>query len=55
MPEKQPLIMVGNLEGLTDEEVDILAKEMYDAMLANLERREQSPPTDWGVRASLES
>jgi hypothetical protein len=46
MAEKQPLIMVGDLEGSTDEELDILAKEMYDAMLANLKRLEQSPPKD---------
>ena len=44
MAEKQPLIMVGDLEGSTDEELDLLAKEMYAAMLANLERREQTPP-----------
>jgi hypothetical protein len=44
MAEKQPLIMVGDLEGSTDEELDQLAKEMYDAMLANIERLEQSPP-----------
>jgi hypothetical protein len=44
MAEKQPLIVAGNLEGLTDEELEFLAKEMYDAMLANLERLEQSPP-----------
>jgi hypothetical protein len=44
MGDKQPLIMVGNLEGLTDEELAILAKEMVDAMRKNLERLEQSPP-----------
>jgi hypothetical protein len=46
MAEKQPLIVVEVTKGgsdLTDEEIDILAEEMYDAMLANLGRLEQSP------------
>jgi hypothetical protein len=30
----------------TEDELDQLAKEMYDAMLANLERLEQPPPKD---------
>ena len=46
MADRQPLIMVGNLEGLTDEELEILAEEMYDAMVANLKRLEQVPPKD---------
>jgi hypothetical protein len=46
MAEKQPLIMVGDLEGSTDEELEILAEEMVDAMRKNLERLEQSPPKD---------
>jgi hypothetical protein len=29
---------------MTEDELDQLAKEMYDAMLANIERLEQSPP-----------
>ena len=31
---------------LTEDELDQFAKEMYDAMLANLERLEQPPPKD---------
>ena len=46
MADKQPLIMVGDLEGSTDEELEILATEMYDAMMANLKRLVQSPPKD---------
>jgi hypothetical protein len=34
------------LDKVTEDELDQLAKEMYDAMLANIERLEQSPPKD---------
>ena len=49
MAEKQPLIMVEMTKDgsdMTEDELDQFAKEMYDAMLANLERLEQPPPKD---------
>jgi hypothetical protein len=49
MAEKQPLIMVEMTKDgsdMTEDELDQLAKEMYDAMLANIERLEQSPPPE---------
>ena len=36
MADKQPLIVVGNLENLTDEDLRVLAKETYEAMVKNL-------------------
>jgi hypothetical protein len=51
MAEKQHLIVVEVTKDgsdMTEDELDQLAKEMYDAMLANIERLEQSPPEGLG-------